>query len=243
MDDIQLRKLKKRELITQLEEKSKRCIELEKRLEKKDAVVGNAGSMAQAALQLNGIFEAADDAAVSYLESLSTGIGVENADRIRKMYEEIKEQRRSQALKVYEDEQLEQAEKRAAEYEEQLREQARNRVKSLEADVLNRIKVSFNEYSKKTKDKVCAEAEKYENALLEQVNTRCEEKLRAAEEQAQQIVDEAYSHSKLAMQKTEQKCRERELKMQSELEEYSKKMKEIKEKYMALIRLFDNMPD
>ncbi|MCQ2462314.1 MAG: hypothetical protein MJ177_02775 [Clostridia bacterium] len=243
MDDIQLKKLKKRELINRLEEKNERCIELEQRLDKRDAVVGKAGSMAQAALQLSGIFEAADEAVTQYLESLSAGVGVENTDCIRKMYDEIKEQRRSQAIKVYEDERLEQAEKRAAEYEEELREQARNRVMSLEEDVLNKIKVSFNEYSIKTKEKIRTEAEQYENALLEQADARCKEKLCAAEEQAQHIIDEAYSRSKLAMQKTEQKCREREIKMQNTLEEYSKKMKEIKEKYMALIRLFDNMPD
>lgn len=243
MDDIQLKKLKKRELINQLVENNERRIELEEKLEKKDVVMENAGSMAHAALQLSGIFEAADDAAVRYLESLSASIGAENARQIRKMYEEIKAQKCSAAFEAYEADQIEQAKKRTEEYEEQLREDARTKVKGLEADILNKIRISVNEYSVKIKEKLRATAEEYESALLEEVNAQCEEKLRAAEEQAHQIIVEADTRSKQAMQSTEQKCRERELKMQDELEEYGNKMKEIKEKYQTLLTLFDSMPD
>lgn len=77
MTDKELRRLNRRELleilIMQTEENEKLRNQLEKaekELQNKNIVLLQAGSIAQAALQLNGVFEAAEKAAEQYLDSI-----------------------------------------------------------------------------------------------------------------------------------------------------------------------------
>lgn len=77
MTDRELRKLSRRELLELLLEESRENERLRKELEKtkeqlnsREIKIKEAGSIAQAALQLNGIFEAAEQAAQQYLENV-----------------------------------------------------------------------------------------------------------------------------------------------------------------------------
>ena len=77
MTDEELRKLKRGDLLELLVEQGReldalqlRLHEAEKALEDRRIQLDEAGSIAQAALQLNGVFEAAQTAADQYLESV-----------------------------------------------------------------------------------------------------------------------------------------------------------------------------
>ena len=77
MTDKQLRKLSRKDLlqilISQMEENEKLKKELDELKQEKEnraIVAEKAGSIAQAALQLNGVFEACEKAAQEYLESI-----------------------------------------------------------------------------------------------------------------------------------------------------------------------------
>ena len=73
----ELRKLNRTELLEMLIAQSKRLNRVEeellaaqKELERRKIAITTSGSLAEAALKLNGIFEAADQAAAQYLDSL-----------------------------------------------------------------------------------------------------------------------------------------------------------------------------
>ena len=77
MTNRELRRLSRRELLTilieQLEENEKLRSSLEKaemELQNRQIILEQAGTMAEAALQLNGVFEAADRAEKQYLENV-----------------------------------------------------------------------------------------------------------------------------------------------------------------------------
>lgn len=77
MTDKELRKLKRSELLEMLIEQQKELNDVKKqleeakaRLESRDIAIRQAGSIAEAALQLNGVFEAAQKAADQYLENI-----------------------------------------------------------------------------------------------------------------------------------------------------------------------------
>lgn len=77
MTDKELRKLSRAELlemlIAQVEENEslrKRLEEAETALEDRRLIMEQAGTMAEAALRLNGVFEAADKAAQQYVENI-----------------------------------------------------------------------------------------------------------------------------------------------------------------------------
>ncbi len=77
MTDAELKKLKRNELLQMLIEQSKTVEALKAELEKKNKLleersiaINEAGSIADAALKLNGVFEAAQAAAEQYLESV-----------------------------------------------------------------------------------------------------------------------------------------------------------------------------
>ena len=79
MTDAQLRKLKRRELLEILLEQAKEIEQLEKensslrhQLEDRQIHVQRAGTMAEAAFALNGVFEAADAAVSQYIENIRT---------------------------------------------------------------------------------------------------------------------------------------------------------------------------
>ena len=77
MTDKELRKLNRRQLLELMLEQSKRIDELEEelayanaKLEERTIVAEQTGSIAEAAIQLSGVFEAAQQAADMYLESI-----------------------------------------------------------------------------------------------------------------------------------------------------------------------------
>lgn len=77
MTDKELKKLSRRELLELLLEQTKRADELQRlldeanqKLESRDIELNKAGSIAEAALKLNGIFQAAEAAAEQYVESV-----------------------------------------------------------------------------------------------------------------------------------------------------------------------------
>lgn len=80
MTEKELRKLTRRDLLEMLIMQTKRTDELQaqldasrQQLKERELTVSNAGSMAEAALKLNGVFEAADAAAAQYIKSVSDG--------------------------------------------------------------------------------------------------------------------------------------------------------------------------
>ncbi len=77
MTDKQLRKLSRRELLEMLILQTRKVEQLEKQLEETNRklhdrmiVIENSGSLADAVMQLNGVFEAAQNAAQQYLENI-----------------------------------------------------------------------------------------------------------------------------------------------------------------------------
>jgi hypothetical protein len=77
MTDKELKRLRRAELLEMLLEQTKRVEELEAELERKNreledkrVMIGEAGNLAEAALRLNGVFEAAQRAAEQYLENV-----------------------------------------------------------------------------------------------------------------------------------------------------------------------------
>lgn len=77
MTDKELKRLSRVELLelllAQMEENEKLSRQLQKAqiaLENRKIEIENAGTMAEAALRLNGVFEAADQAAKQYLENI-----------------------------------------------------------------------------------------------------------------------------------------------------------------------------
>lgn len=77
MTDKKLRKLSRLELLEMLLEQSRETQKLRAELEKANALlkerqlaIRNAGSIAEASLKLNGVFEAAQKAADQYLENV-----------------------------------------------------------------------------------------------------------------------------------------------------------------------------
>lgn len=77
MTDKELRKLNRAELlemlIEQIEENEKLRSQLDESYEKlsdRNIMIENSGSIAEAALRLNGVFEAAEKAAEQYLENI-----------------------------------------------------------------------------------------------------------------------------------------------------------------------------
>lgn len=77
MTDKELRKLSRSELlemlIAQIEENQnlkQELLQAQAELDKRQITIECAGSIAEAALRLNGVFEAADKAAQQYLESI-----------------------------------------------------------------------------------------------------------------------------------------------------------------------------
>lgn len=77
MTDKELRKLRRGELLEMLLEQTKenerlkkQIAELEAKLNDREIILKESGSIAEAALKLNGVFEAAQKAAEQYLENV-----------------------------------------------------------------------------------------------------------------------------------------------------------------------------
>ena len=141
MTDNELRKLSRSELlqmlIAQMEENKELQTSLEKaqaQLADRQIVAEKAGSLAEAALSLNGVFQAADDAARQYLENIAR-ISQQQDAACRKIQADA-EQKAAQIIQEAE-EHKKQAKKEADAYWIQVREQVENLLK--EHDILRRL--------------------------------------------------------------------------------------------------------
>ena len=97
MTDKELRKLSRQDLLEILLEQSRemdrlraQVQELEEALENRDLELENAGSIAEASLKLNGVFEAAQAAADQYLANIRRQ-NAEAESRCRQMVTQTKE--------------------------------------------------------------------------------------------------------------------------------------------------------
>lgn len=77
MNSKELRKLSRQELLEMLIEQTKRADELQEKLnlleeqiQQRELTINNVGSLAEAALRINKVFEAADKAVEQYIESV-----------------------------------------------------------------------------------------------------------------------------------------------------------------------------
>ena len=84
MTDKELRKLRRGELLEMLLEQSreneklkKQLADLQEKLESREIILKESGSIAEAALKLNGVFEAAQKAAEQYLENIRSRGGAD----------------------------------------------------------------------------------------------------------------------------------------------------------------------
>lgn len=78
MDEKQLRRLRRMDLMElllsqaqEIESLQERVVELEDKLKRREIIVAEAGSIAEAALKLNKVFESAQAAADQYLENVA----------------------------------------------------------------------------------------------------------------------------------------------------------------------------
>lgn len=97
MTDRELRKLSRADLLQQLQEQQRenevlyaQLQQTQKLLEKRQLAIDQSGSLAEAALKLSGIFEAAEAACQQYTDNIRTLSGRQE-EICRKMEEETKE--------------------------------------------------------------------------------------------------------------------------------------------------------
>lgn len=88
MTEKELRKLNRKQLLELLLKQTKRADDLEQQLEEykeklndKQLAISECGSLAEACLKLNGIFEAAQNAADQYIENIKNSYSSENSNQ------------------------------------------------------------------------------------------------------------------------------------------------------------------
>ena len=154
MTDKELKQLNRKELLEMLIDVTKDVNrlkkeneELRKQIEDRELRINNVGSIAEAALQLNGVFEAAQAAADQYLESVMHG-----DDLALRMQHEAEEKAATilNAARTKAREIEEQAEHRAAETAAKAEEDAAARLKAAEKqaqDYLAAVTKQLNRYT------------------------------------------------------------------------------------------------
>ncbi len=103
MTDKELKKLTRLQLLELLVEQGKeldrqrtRAERAEKKLRERNVLLGEAGSIAEAALRIQGVFEAAQEAADQYLDSVRGMCGIAVPQEEWKEYEEHERLRESE---------------------------------------------------------------------------------------------------------------------------------------------------
>ena len=98
MEDKKIRKLRKKELLEIILEQAKRIEKLEQQLEttekklnSKKIIIENAGSLAEASLKINDIFEKADEASKQYLKNVKEKCQKLEADTKKECQKKIDE--------------------------------------------------------------------------------------------------------------------------------------------------------
>ncbi len=136
MTDQELKKLNRVQLLELLlaatrenEQLHARQAELERRLQSRDIQLENAGSIAEAALSLNGVFEAAESAAAQYLENVQRLSG-EGEALCRRMEDEAR--KKAEAIRAEADAYSRQARQEADRYQSQVMEKIQSLLREQE---------------------------------------------------------------------------------------------------------------
>lgn len=123
MTDRELKRLSRSELLemllAQVKENKKLKIqlnEMQAQLDNRQIMIDKAGSIAQASLQLNGVFEAAQNAAAQYLENIRRLSG-KGEDICRRMEEDAK--KKADAIRAEADAYSRQVRSQADQYQKQ----------------------------------------------------------------------------------------------------------------------------
>lgn len=105
MVDRELRKLSRKELLEMLIEQEKenerlrsRLSELQDAMQNREIAVNSSGSLAEAALKLNGVFDAADAAAKQYLENIR-----QCSEKQQQDYQQIIAEAKKEAAEILKD--------------------------------------------------------------------------------------------------------------------------------------------
>ncbi len=105
MLETELKKLGRRELLELLMEQTKENNELKKKIEElsaklnnKEIAIDNAGSIAEAALEVNGVFETAQQACQQYLDNIQR-----LSERQEKISAELEQNSREEAKRILDD--------------------------------------------------------------------------------------------------------------------------------------------
>ena len=202
MTDKELKKLSRMELLEILIDLSNENIELKNsvqelsyQLDNRNIMIGEVGSIAEASLKLNGVFEAAEAAASQYIE---------NIKRISESQEEISKQVEAKAQQKAE-EMLNQAEEQCSSRIEETDNYCKNKIE--ETDSYCKSKLEETELCCKNKleetDLICKEK-------LDKTKDECDEMLRQANDSCLKSKQEAELYWNNVSEKIFELCREHE---------------------------------
>ena len=162
MTEKELKRLRRAELLEMLLEQTKEAEELKKelseskkQLKSREIKLEKAGSIAEAALQVNGVFEAAQEAAAQYLENIQTFMERQEAVCARR--EEESEQKAGRMLEEAK-KQKDQIQSECEQMEEQTRRQCE--------ELAERTRQQCEELIQQTKQQ-CEELKETTNAQVE----------------------------------------------------------------------------
>lgn len=167
MEDKQLGKLRRSELLELLIEQAKETERLKAELadareclKSREIKLEQAGSIAEAALQLNGVFEAAQAAAAQYLENIETLSGKKEAfyaeretESLRKAEEMLEEARaKSDKIRMESTQMEENARRKCEELAERTRKQCEELIRQTEQQCEEKKREADSQVEEKWKD-------------------------------------------------------------------------------------------
>jgi hypothetical protein len=158
--------------------------ELSYQLDNRNIMIGEVGSIAEASLKLNGVFEAAEAAASQYIE---------NIKRISESQEEISKQVEAKAQQIAE-EMLNQAEEQCSSRIEETDNYCKNKIEETESYCESKIEET---------DLICKEK-------LDKTKDECDEMLRQANDSCLKSKQEAELYWNNVSEKIFELCREHE---------------------------------
>lgn len=187
----EMKKLRRDQLLEMLIEQTKRKDELEallaeaeKKLQNREIALQEAGTMAEAALGLNAVFEAADAAASQYLENIRT---LSNRQKTLTEQLEVEVQEKCAALEAAAWKHCEAMEAETRDKCEAMATEVRERCGSAEADSRKKCEAMEAETRKKCAD-MTAKAKQEADAYWAEVSKRMEQYLQDHEELTEWLV-------------------------------------------------------
>lgn len=149
MTDNELKKLGRKELLEMLIDQSREVKELREKLDEaqeklkdRNLIISNAGSIAEAALQLNGVFEAAQASCQQYLDNI-----VQMNERQEKVCAQMEADSRKKA-----DEMIAEAEKKSADLEQDTKLRCEEMVKKAREEsqlYWDKVYIKLNDFTEK----------------------------------------------------------------------------------------------